>query len=249
MTRKEQDVVIHRKLSRKYLSVRNKQCFSLYYAYWHQEMQALMDLNKKTVLECGSGTGEFLKYLKDRGFCVAGCDISVDMLKFSYQDILGSICVGDTEKLPFADNAFDYVICKGSLHHLKNPLKGLEEMKRVLKEDGNIILSEPARGNSVWRKVALLYNSLKKSFSKDHKNFSQEELTALFTDSKLKLVKKKPFGFVGFLFFAMPQQFFLSAYFPFSKEIAKLFIRIDKFIAGRKIFASFSWHQLMLLAK
>ena len=47
------------------------------------------------------------------------------------------------EKLPFNDSEFDLVIAKDSLHHFKDPLKGLSEIQRVLKPGGKFIVSEP----------------------------------------------------------------------------------------------------------
>ncbi|MEM2955026.1 MAG: class I SAM-dependent methyltransferase, partial [Candidatus Nanoarchaeia archaeon] len=44
------------------------------------------------------------------------------------------------EKLPFPDNFFDEVYSKNVLEHLKNPGFALEEMKRVLKKGGELVL-------------------------------------------------------------------------------------------------------------
>nr|WP_177199510.1 class I SAM-dependent methyltransferase [Clostridium frigidicarnis] len=49
---------------------------------------------------------------------------------------------GDAENLPFEDNTFDIVTCQTVLIHLKNPLKALSEMKRVLKKGGILICAE-----------------------------------------------------------------------------------------------------------
>lgn len=49
---------------------------------------------------------------------------------------------GDAENLPFKDNTFDVVTCQTVLIHLKNPLKALSEMKRVLKKGGILICAE-----------------------------------------------------------------------------------------------------------
>lgn len=45
--------------------------------------------------------------------------------------------------LPYEDNSFDVVTCQTLLIHLKYPAKALTEMKRVVKEDGIVICSEP----------------------------------------------------------------------------------------------------------
>jgi ubiquinone/menaquinone biosynthesis C-methylase UbiE len=49
---------------------------------------------------------------------------------------------GDAQELPFEDNTFDVVTCQTVLIHLKNPLRALAEMKRVLKKGGILICAE-----------------------------------------------------------------------------------------------------------
>ena len=51
--------------------------------------------------------------------------------------------VGDAEKLPYAENQFDIVICNASFHHYPNPDRVLSEIKRVLKIEGILILGDP----------------------------------------------------------------------------------------------------------
>ncbi|MEM5835084.1 MAG: methyltransferase domain-containing protein [Candidatus Aenigmatarchaeota archaeon] len=49
-------------------------------------------------------------------------------------------CDVDKEKLPFPDEYFDIVYSKNLLEHLRNPGFAIEEMFRVLKKGGKIIL-------------------------------------------------------------------------------------------------------------
>ena len=47
-----------------------------------------------------------------------------------------SFLVGDSEHLPFAEGAFDVVICTNSFHHDPNPQAFMQEAARVLKDGG-----------------------------------------------------------------------------------------------------------------
>jgi SAM-dependent methyltransferase len=47
------------------------------------------------------------------------------------------------ENLPFDRDSFDVVIAKDALHHFKDPIKSLNEILRVLKNNGIFIVSEP----------------------------------------------------------------------------------------------------------
>lgn len=45
--------------------------------------------------------------------------------------------------LPFKDESFDTVFCSQVLEHLPDPKRALEEMARILKKEGHLILSVP----------------------------------------------------------------------------------------------------------
>ncbi len=47
----------------------------------------------------------------------------------------------DAEHMPFADNAFDFVICDQVIEHLARPKTAVNEMKRVLRHGGWLIVA------------------------------------------------------------------------------------------------------------
>src|SRR5918911_4055473 len=49
---------------------------------------------------------------------------------------------GEAENIPLPDEYFDKVVASASFHHFSDQDKALEEMKRVLKPDGKIIILE-----------------------------------------------------------------------------------------------------------
>ena len=53
----------------------------------------------------------------------------------------------DAEALPYADDSFDLVVARGALHHVPDPLRALQEIRRVLEPGGTaIVLAEPTPG-------------------------------------------------------------------------------------------------------
>lgn len=54
-----------------------------------------------------------------------------------------SIVSADAESLPFRENLFDVVFCSHVLEHVHNPKLALSKMKRVLKNDGVLIIGMP----------------------------------------------------------------------------------------------------------
>ena len=52
--------------------------------------------------------------------------------------------------LPFRKNTFDFVFCKGVLHHTGNTFKGLDNIKKVLKKGGKAFIYLYGSGGIFW---------------------------------------------------------------------------------------------------
>lgn len=99
----------------------------------------------ETVLEVGVGTGLSLP-LYPKESHVTGIDISQEMLEKaeSKKEYYGLTNVNlhnmDASSMVFADNAFDKVIASHVITVVPNPLKTLNEIKRVCKQGGEIFI-------------------------------------------------------------------------------------------------------------
>jgi SAM-dependent methyltransferase len=51
--------------------------------------------------------------------------------------------VGDIHNLPFADNSKEAILCLAVLEHVENPIKAMDELYRVLKPGGKLLLYVP----------------------------------------------------------------------------------------------------------
>lgn len=100
-------------------------------------------------LDVGCGVGRALKYcFKKRIKCV-GFDFSEKAINLA-KKILNpkiEILIADGEKLPFTEESFDLVSSLGTIEHFTSPAKGLEQIKRITKKGGQILLVVP---NSYW---------------------------------------------------------------------------------------------------
>ncbi len=81
-----------------------------------------------------------------------------DRIEFSY---------GSATELPFDDNSFDTVLCHNMLHHIPEIPLALMEMKRVVKDDGAILIRDLIRQPTFVRLchvhlLGLTYNKLMK---------------------------------------------------------------------------------------
>jgi len=106
----------------------------------------LLSKIKGEVLEIGVGTGRNLSFYNSHAK-ITGIDLSPKMLSKAIQKTKlekrkYSLLLMNAENLKFEDETFDYIVCTCVLCSIPNPTKALEEMKRVLKPKGQIIMLE-----------------------------------------------------------------------------------------------------------
>ncbi|MCW3491592.1 class I SAM-dependent methyltransferase [Dethiobacter alkaliphilus] len=104
------------------------------------------------VLEVGVGTGANLQYYPPE--CkVTAIDFSPGMLKRAHTK-LGQAKASvelvemDAQNMDFADNTFDTVVSTCVFCSVPDPVKGLQEVRRVCKKEGQIILLEHVRSDN-----------------------------------------------------------------------------------------------------
>lgn len=130
----------------------------------------------KTLLECGCGGARHSQYFAAKGYdctMLDSADTAIDFAKkqFLENSLCGSFQVGDINKLPFQDNAFDIVYSGGVLHHFENITQPVCEMVRVLKPGGMLAatviprkLSCQSLANAEIRGAAIVKGLLKLDF-------------------------------------------------------------------------------------
>lgn len=111
---------------------------------WGVTQTVLQELKGKEFLEIGCGTGYAMSLAQGLGFSVAGVDPQLGRhgVAFEAGSLNAAVAVG--EKLPFADASFDVVYSSHALEHFSDREKGLQEMARVLRPDGHIIILVPS---------------------------------------------------------------------------------------------------------
>lgn len=96
----------------------------------------------KTVIDVGCGNGRIGRLIAP--FCAdyTGCDLSESVYAFpSYLESENITLVrASGTNLPISDSMADVSICWGVLHHMDEPMKGLEELLRVTKPGGEILI-------------------------------------------------------------------------------------------------------------
>jgi ubiquinone/menaquinone biosynthesis C-methylase UbiE len=160
---------------------------------WNSWIKSIIPfLNGKTILELGFGTGHLQEFLLNRDLNVFGLDESRQMAQISYNRLHRiysfekiAITRGSAGLLPFASQSFDNVVSTFPTPYIYQSAT-LNEIKRVLKKDGQIIvlLSAWITGNSIIEKLLkIIYKITGESFPDDHENM--EKLLDLFSSSGL----------------------------------------------------------------
>lgn len=101
------------------------------------------------VLDVACGTGDMAVSLVERGCTVTGVDISEEMLAIARQKApMVTFMIADAEHLPFPDASFDAVTCAFGVRNFVHLEQGLNEMLRVLKPGGQLVILELATPDS-----------------------------------------------------------------------------------------------------
>lgn len=105
----------------------------------------------KRVLDIACGSGVNRKDLPERIF-YCGVDLSFTGLSSAKSSYLNASFVkGDAENLPVAGNSFDYVISTNAVEHFMEPRSVFDEMWRVCRKGGRILLVFPNYGDYIFK--------------------------------------------------------------------------------------------------
>jgi len=155
--------------------------------YWNQYLEVInkhiiINQNSK-ILEIGSGPEGIINYISN------GEKYALDPLMDYYrenfklsEDVRWSKGVG--EKMPFENNYFDVVISTNTLDHTSNPQKVIDEIKRVLKNNGFLFLTVDCH-----QPFSKKYRKMKEFFKKGDKlhpySFSIKDVVGLIKKAEL----------------------------------------------------------------
>ena len=113
-------------------------------------------LSKATgkILDVACGTGLNIP-LFPAGSDITAIDLSPNMLEVARanankHNLTVNLVVMDAEKLEFPDGSFDTVVSTLSTCTFPNPIKALQEIKRVCRPNGLILLLEHGHSNIPW---------------------------------------------------------------------------------------------------
>ena len=189
------------------------------YKKWFSEEKKLLQetiTKDSLVLDIGCGNGRSINDFINITTNIVGIDhddIAVTDAKKNFKDYPNvKILKADARKLPFENDAFDFVICMGTFANFGDYRKqALLEMKRVLKKDGKIIISSYSEDAfeermTLYKKEKAPIKEIKGTtvyFDEEvgdnmSEQFSKEQLQKIFAEVGLDIadIKKAGIGYI-----------------------------------------------------
>lgn len=156
------------------------------------------------VLEIGSGHGHHLKYSKQEYKHYIGLDLESRFLSNLHHRYPEACLVnGDAYALPFRDKSMDCILAVYTFEHLRSLPRCLDEIHRILKPDGGLLVGLPAEGGLLYglgrhlssrpymqRKYGIDYDAI---VQWEHWNTCNECIAALHDKFKILKVRYIPF--------------------------------------------------------
>jgi len=120
-------------------------------------------IKQELFLDVGCGAGYSMKKAMEEFNCIcSGIDPNpyehgVGRINSNYNVGIDNILYGKAENIPFPDNYFDTVYSSHVLEHVEDKAKSLQEMKRVLKDNGILIIGMPTASMAVINLITQLF--------------------------------------------------------------------------------------------
>ncbi len=171
--------------------------------------------NAQKVIDVATGTGDLaISIAKHCGDCkITGVDMSPMMLdiakqkiqKLSLQDTI-NVSVEDALQMSFEDNSFDALTISFGVRNFENLDKGLSELRRVLKPNGDIFIMEVSTPNGILAAPYMFYfktvlPAIGRMVSADHVAYSYLSKTVIeFPSGKdfVEIMQKNGFHNIKF---------------------------------------------------
>jgi SAM-dependent methyltransferase len=97
------------------------------------------------MLDVGCGSGWFISQMREQGWRVTGVEPNAAAADFGRTEKGLDIFPGSLLDAAFPDKSFDYVRLNHSFEHMNDPNRILKELRRILADDGKLMIGVPNR--------------------------------------------------------------------------------------------------------
>jgi len=153
-----------------------------------------------SLLDVGCGPGLLLEMLARRypELRLSGLDIAPEMVRVAKERMedRADIRLGDAEELPWPDASFSFIFCVDSFHHYPNPQRALHEFRRVLREDGWLLLADPTAPMPLRQLLNAVIRMLPMG---DMQMYDSRKMTTLLEACRFRSIRWQESGSWGFV--------------------------------------------------
>ncbi len=158
---------------------------------------------KGKILDIGTAGGAFLAAAKKRGWDIYGCEPNKWMAEWGEKNLGINIDLGTLFEQKYHDKSFDVVTLWDVVEHTTEPSKILAECRRILKDDGLLVINYPDWGSWIAKimKKKWFFTLAVHLFY-----FTPETIKKLMNKCGFQIIKMKPHFQkleTGYLFFRM----------------------------------------------
>lgn len=151
------------------------------------------------VLEVGCGAGYGAAYLEGHYSSYLGVDYAAELIDYAneFNKRPGvEFEVRDVETM-VGGKQFDVIFMIGVLHHLDKPQDVLRQLRDLLKPGGWMVANEPQRGNPIIGAARAVRKKIDPAYSEDQREYSPDELKALYVEAGYEEIKAFPQGLLS----------------------------------------------------
>lgn len=123
-----------------YFDELKKKDFSSWFPKYYVKLKPV---NDGPILDVGCGAGQVINRFSEKGFYAVGVDVSLIGIRIAGENGKGIFIVASAHMLPFKDDSFESVGSYDFLEHTYYPKACLNEVVRVLKPQGRIVITSP----------------------------------------------------------------------------------------------------------
>ncbi|MDI6784769.1 MAG: glycosyltransferase [bacterium] len=142
------------------------------------------------ILDVGCGSSRLISDSQE----MVGVDIQINKLRYlKQQNSTLPLVQATIDQLPFRNEQFPGVICSQVIEHLSENTIWFDEINRVLKPNGKLILGTPDYSQRNWRVIEYLYKLLVPSgYADEHiTQYTLTDLQELLSKNKFILLDKR----------------------------------------------------------
>jgi 2-polyprenyl-3-methyl-5-hydroxy-6-metoxy-1,4-benzoquinol methylase len=153
------------------------------------------------LLDVGCAVGLFLSMARKQGWQVWGVDVSEYATSVAKRSFEHGIYTGELVDARFSSGFFDVITLWDVVEHLVHPLSVLREVRRILKDDGIVLLDTPNEGALIRKAAYLIYQMLARKVTYPARKlyhiyhlhyFSDATLRRLFDLSGFEVIEMLP---------------------------------------------------------